>query len=44
MELEGLRLLQKAKRETGLGVITEVMSDGDVDAMVAYLRTVPPKD
>src|SRR5258708_5987687 len=31
MEEEGLRLLQKAKRATGLGIVTEVMSDRDVD-------------
>ncbi|MFL6351361.1 MAG: 3-deoxy-7-phosphoheptulonate synthase [Bryobacteraceae bacterium] len=34
MELEGLKLLSRAKQETGLGIITEVMSDRDV-AMVA---------
>lgn len=34
MEVEGLRLLAKAKQETGIGIITEVMSDGDV-GMVA---------
>jgi len=34
LELEGLKLLRKAKAATGLGVITEVMSDSDV-AMVA---------
>src|ERR1700761_1040573 len=36
MELEGLKLLQKAKRETGLGVITEVMSDRDVQMVAEY--------
>jgi 3-deoxy-7-phosphoheptulonate synthase len=36
MELEGLRLLAKAKRETGLGVITEVMSDRDVEMVAEY--------
>ena len=34
MERDGLKLLRKAKEETGLGIITEVMSDRDV-AMVA---------
>jgi 3-deoxy-7-phosphoheptulonate synthase len=36
MELEGLKLLQKAKAETGLGIITEVMSDGDVEMVAEY--------
>jgi 3-deoxy-7-phosphoheptulonate synthase len=36
MELEGLKLLQKAKRETGIGVITEVMSDRDVPMVAEY--------
>ncbi|HEY1949721.1 MAG TPA: 3-deoxy-7-phosphoheptulonate synthase [Bryobacteraceae bacterium] len=36
MELEGLKLLQKAKRETGIGVITEVMSDRDVQMVAEY--------
>src|SRR5689334_20073249 len=31
MELEGLKLLRKAKEATGLAIITEVMSDRDVD-------------
>ena len=31
MEEEGLKLLQKAKKATGLAIITEVMSDRDVD-------------
>jgi 3-deoxy-7-phosphoheptulonate synthase len=34
LELEGLKLLRKAKEATGLGIITEIMSDRDV-AMVA---------
>jgi 3-deoxy-7-phosphoheptulonate synthase len=34
MELEGLKLLRKAKEATGLAIITEIMSDRDV-AMVA---------
>jgi len=36
MELEGLKLLRKAKQETGLGVITEVMSDNDVEMVAEY--------
>ena len=36
MELEGLKLLRKAKEETGLGIITEVMSDGDVKMVADY--------
>ncbi len=36
MELEGLKLLRKAKEATGLGIITEVMSDRDVDMVAEY--------
>jgi 3-deoxy-7-phosphoheptulonate synthase len=36
MEEEGLKLLRKAKQATGLGVITEVMSDRDVDLVAEY--------
>jgi 3-deoxy-7-phosphoheptulonate synthase len=36
MEEEGLKLLQKAKKETGLAIITEVMSDRDVDLIAQY--------
>lgn len=36
MEEEGLKLLRKAKDETGLGVITEVMSDRDVSMVAEY--------
>jgi 3-deoxy-7-phosphoheptulonate synthase len=36
MELEGLKLLKKAKRETGIGIITEVMSDRDVQMVAEY--------
>src|SRR3977135_2332712 len=36
MEEEGLKLLAKAKRATGLGIITEVMSDRDVDLVAEY--------
>ena len=31
MELEGLKLLRKAKEATGLAIVTEVMSDSDVE-------------
>jgi 3-deoxy-7-phosphoheptulonate synthase len=36
MEEEGLKLLAKAKRATGLAIITEVMSDRDVDLVADY--------
>src|SRR6266481_7478384 len=36
LELEGLKLLDKARRATGLGIITEVMSDRDVDLVAEY--------
>src|ERR1700674_3835357 len=36
METEGLKLLAKAKAATGLGIITEVMSDRDVDLVAEY--------
>ena len=36
LELEGLKLLAKARRETGLSVITEVMTDSDVDLVSEY--------
>jgi 3-deoxy-7-phosphoheptulonate synthase len=36
LETEGLKLLAKAKRATGLGIITEVMSDRDVDLVAEY--------
>jgi 3-deoxy-7-phosphoheptulonate synthase len=36
MELEGLKLLKKAKEESGLGIITEVMSDRDVEMVAEY--------
>ena len=36
MEEEGLKLLRKAKQETGLGIITEVMADRDVDLVAEY--------
>lgn len=36
MEEEGLKLLQKAGRATGMAVITEVMSDSDVPLVARY--------
>jgi 3-deoxy-7-phosphoheptulonate synthase len=36
MERAGLKLLSKAKAETGLGIITEVMSDRDVEMVAEY--------
>ncbi len=36
LEEEGLKLLRKAKEATGLGIITEVMSDRDVDLVASY--------
>lgn len=36
MEEAGLKLLHKAKQETGLGIITEVMSDRDVPLVAEY--------
>jgi 3-deoxy-7-phosphoheptulonate synthase len=36
MEQEGLKLLRKAKEQTGLAIITEVMSDRDVELVAEY--------
>jgi 3-deoxy-7-phosphoheptulonate synthase len=36
LEEEGLKLLAKAKRASGLAIITEVMSDRDVDLVAEY--------
>ena len=36
MEGEGLKLLAKAREATGLAIITEVMSDRDVDLVAGY--------
>ncbi len=36
MEEEGLKLLQKAKKQTGLAIVTEVMSDRDVEMVAQY--------
>ncbi len=36
LELEGLKLLKKAREATGLGIITEVMSDRDVGMVAEY--------
>jgi 3-deoxy-7-phosphoheptulonate synthase len=34
--VEALRLLRKSSEETGLGIVTEVMSEGDVDIVAEY--------
>lgn len=36
LEAEGLRLLAKAREETGLAIVTEVMSDRDVPLVAEY--------
>jgi 3-deoxy-7-phosphoheptulonate synthase len=36
LELEGLKLLRKAKQATGLGIVTEIMSDRDVEMVAEY--------
>jgi len=36
LEVEGLKLLRKAKQTTGLAIVTEIMSDGDVDLIAEY--------
>jgi 3-deoxy-7-phosphoheptulonate synthase len=36
MEEEGLKLLKKAKESTGLAIITEIMSERDVDLVAQY--------
>ena len=36
LEEEGLKLLDKARSATGLGIVTEVMSDRDVDLVAEY--------
>ncbi len=36
MEVDGLKLLRKAKEATGLAIITEVMSDRDVELVAEY--------
>jgi 3-deoxy-7-phosphoheptulonate synthase len=36
LELEGLKLLRKASEATGLGIVTEIMSDRDVDMVAEY--------
>jgi len=36
MELEGLKLLRKAREATGLAIITEIMSDRDVELVAEY--------
>src|SRR5579864_5971119 len=36
LELEGLKLLRKAREATGLAIVTEIMSDRDVDLVAEY--------
>jgi 3-deoxy-7-phosphoheptulonate synthase len=36
LEIEGLKLLKKAKEATGLSIVTEVMSDRDVELVAEY--------
>ncbi len=36
LELEGLKLLRKAREATGLGIVTEIMSDRDVEMVAEY--------
>ena len=36
MELEGLKLLRQAREATGLAIITEIMSDRDVELVAEY--------
>jgi len=36
LEVEGLKLLRKAKQATGLAIVTEIMSDRDVDLVAEY--------
>jgi 3-deoxy-7-phosphoheptulonate synthase len=36
LEIDGLKLLDRARRATGLGIITEVMSDRDVELVAEY--------
>ena len=36
LELEGLKFLRKAREATGLGIITEIMSDRDVELVAEY--------
>ncbi len=36
LEIEGLKLLRKAKQATGLDIVTEVMSDSDVELISEY--------
>ncbi len=36
LEVEGLKLLRKAKQATGLAIVTEVMCDGEVELVAEY--------
>jgi 3-deoxy-7-phosphoheptulonate synthase len=36
LEIEGLKLLDKARKATGLAIVTEVMTDSDVELVAEY--------
>jgi 3-deoxy-7-phosphoheptulonate synthase len=36
LEIEGLKLLDKARRASGLAIVTEIMSDSDVELVAEY--------
>jgi 3-deoxy-7-phosphoheptulonate synthase len=36
LEVEGLKLLRKAKEQTGLAIITEIMTDSDIEVVAEY--------
>jgi 3-deoxy-7-phosphoheptulonate synthase len=40
MEVEGLRLLRRAKQATGLAIVTEIMTDSDVGLVAEYADVV----
>jgi 3-deoxy-7-phosphoheptulonate synthase len=40
MELDGLKLLRKAREATGLAIVTEVMTDADVDLVADYAEVL----
>ncbi|MFB3829308.1 MAG: 3-deoxy-7-phosphoheptulonate synthase [Bryobacteraceae bacterium] len=40
LELEGLKLLARARERTGLDIVTEVMSDRDVDLVAEYANII----
>ncbi|HZP02267.1 MAG TPA: 3-deoxy-7-phosphoheptulonate synthase [Terriglobia bacterium] len=40
LELEGLKLLAKAREQTGLAIVTEVMSEHEVDRVAEYANII----